>query len=88
MQPPPPSAWAAHFATARYLFLDHMALRCLLVSAVIEQDPTGATRPHGQIEVRLPHDAVPAWVREETAALPGEPAAAVVVREQGRGRRT
>ncbi|MBN9560437.1 MAG: hypothetical protein J0H14_06860 [Alphaproteobacteria bacterium] len=79
---------AAHFAVARNLLLDYVALRCLLVCAMIEQDLTGATRPHGQIEVRLPHGAVPVYVREETAAPRGEPPAAVVVRARGRGRRT
>ena len=73
---------AAHFGAARDRCLSDPALRCVLVESLIEQDPTGAVRPHGWIAVRLPHDAVSVYVVAVTAALPGE-AAAVVVRAQG-----
>ena len=74
---------AAHFGAARDRCLRDPALRCVLLESRIEQDPTGAVRPHGRIEVRLPHDAVSVYIVAVTAALPGEPVAAVVVRAQG-----
>ncbi len=78
----PAARLAAHFRAARDRCLTDGALHCLLLESQIEMDPRGVARPRARIEVRLPHAAVPVYVAAVMAALPGEPATAVVVRAQ------
>ncbi|ACK82578.1 DUF4349 domain-containing protein [Methylorubrum extorquens] len=75
-----PDRVAPHFAAARDRCLNEAATCTLLNSSI--RDGNGASPPQAQIEVRLPHAAVAAYVAFVTGPLPGEAAGDVVLIEQ------
>ncbi|MGU3362479.1 DUF4349 domain-containing protein [Methylobacterium sp. M6A4_1b] len=72
----------AHFTAARDRCLTGTAPGCVLVSASLEEGSRPSGRPQAQIQVRLPHAAVDAYVAFLTAPLAGEQSGDVVVRRQ------
>ncbi|MER2250322.1 DUF4349 domain-containing protein [Methylorubrum podarium] len=75
-----PDRVAPHFAAARDRCLDAAAACTLLNSSI--RDGGGTSQPQAQVQVRLPHEAVAAYVAFVTAPLPGEAAGDVVLIEQ------
>lgn len=77
-----PQQVSRHFAASRDRCLNEASLRCVLIRSSVSEGKDAGARPFAQLEVRLPHESVPAFVAFVTSPLPGEAAGDVILRDQ------
>lgn len=77
-----PDQVSRHFAASRDRCLNEAGLRCVLVRSSVSEGKDAGARPFAQLEVRLPHESVPAFVAFVTSPLPGQAPGDVILRDQ------